>query len=151
MTGVNIVEYKKSLSEVYELLKHIPMEARNKIPDEELKFYENSRDLNYEYIYDESLSLTDQKLMDITIMLMANIYVNYWAENKEALQLRDKKILSQIEEDKRKLYNPDDLFKKNKKHEEPKIDNTCKEIVVVKKENIINKIINKIKNLIGLT
>ena len=88
--------------------------------------------------------------MDITIMLIANIYVNYWAENKEELQLRDKKILLQIEDDKRKLYNPDDLFKKNN-NKVSKIDNNSKEIVVVEKKNIINKIIIRIKKLIGLT
>ena len=104
MEDIDIAEYKKSLSELYEILKHLPIEARNKIPDEELKFYESNRDLNYQYIYDTSLSVNEQKLMDITIMLIANIYVNYWAENKEELQLRDKKILLQIEDDKRKLY-----------------------------------------------
>ena len=88
--------------------------------------------------------------MDITIMLIANIYVNYWAENKEELQLRDKKILLQIEDDKRKLYNPDDLLKKNN-NKVSKIDNNSKEIVVVEKKNIINKIIIRIKKLIGLT
>ena len=137
-------------TELYEILKHLPIEARNKIPDEELKFYESNRDLNYQYIYDTSLSVNEQKLMDITIMLIANIYVNYWAENKEELQLRDKKILLQIEDDKRKLYNHDALFKKNN-NKVSKIDNNSKEIVVVEKKNIINKIIIRIKKLIGLT
>ena len=82
MEDIDIAEYKKSLSELYEILKHLPIEARNKIPDEELKFYESNRDLNYQYIYDTSLSVNEQKLMDITIMLIANIYVNYWAENE---------------------------------------------------------------------
>ena len=149
MEDIDIAEYKKSLSELYEILKHLPIEARNKIPDEELKFYESNRDLNYQYIYDTSLSVNEQKLMDITIMLIANIYVNYWAENKEELQLRDKKILLQIEDDKRKLYNPDDLFKKNN-NKVSKIDNNSKEIVVVEKKNIINKIIIRIKTLTGL-
>ena len=150
MEDIDIAEYKKSLSELYEILKHLPIEARNKIPDEELKFYESNRDLNYQYIYDTSLSVNEQKLMDITIMLIANIYVNYWAENKEELQLRDKKILLQIEDDKRKLYNPDDLFKKNN-NKVSKIDNNSKEIVVVEKKNIKNKIIIRIKKLICLT
>ena len=39
MEDIDIAEYKKSLSELYEILKHLPIEARNKIPDEELKFY----------------------------------------------------------------------------------------------------------------
>lgn len=145
MEDIDIAEYKKSLSELYEILKHLPIEARNKIPDEELKFYENNRDFNYKYIYDQSRSLTEQKLMDMTIMLIANIYINYWAENKEKLQLRDKKILYQIEEQK-KIYNTNDLFKKNKKNNEPKINvENCKELTVTKKENIINKIIKKNK------
>lgn len=151
MAEIDIIEYRKSLSELCEILKHIPIEARNKIPDEELKFYENNRDFNYKYIYDQSRSLTEQKLMDMTIMLIANIYINYWAENKEKLQLRDKKILYQIEEQK-KIYNTNDLFKKNKKNNEPKINvENCKELTVNKKENIINKIIKKIKGLINLT
>lgn len=151
MAEIDIIEYRKSLSELCEILKHIPIEARNKIPDEELKFYENNRDFNYKYIYDQSRSLTEQKLMDMTIMLIANIYINYWAENKEKLQLRDKKILYQIEEQK-KIYNTNDLFKKNKKNNEPKINvENCKELTVTKKENIINKIIKKIKGLINLT
>ena len=37
MEDIDIAEYKKSLSELYEILKHLPIEARNKIPDEELK------------------------------------------------------------------------------------------------------------------
>lgn len=147
MTELNISEYKKALSELVEILKHIPIEEKNKIPNEELKFYEENRDFKYKFIYDENLAIYEQSIMKITKMLIANIYIYYWAENKEELQQREKRLLNKIEEEKKVKYNIYDVFEKNKKRS---TDN-CKEMVVIKKESVIKRLINKIKRIIKLT
>ena len=46
-------KYAKAYTEVIEILKHIPKEEYDKIPETEIQFYENNCDKNYKYVYDE--------------------------------------------------------------------------------------------------
>jgi len=50
-----------------------------------------------------------------------------------------------LEEEKAKQYNPDDIFK-NKHKDIEEVPNTEEQSLIVYKENVFTKIINKIKN-----
>lgn len=140
-------EYAKAYTELLEILKHISKESLNKIPKEKLDMYNKNKDKNYTYKYDEQLEFEEQNILQLTRILIANLYIEYWAEEdeKNEIKQRDRKELEQIEKEKREKYNPDNLFNNKKSIEKEEILN----ISVIENKNIFKKLLEKIKRLIN--
>lgn len=140
-------EYAKAYTELLEILKHISKENLNKIPKEKLDMYNLNKDNNYTYKYDEQLEFEEQNISQLTRILIANLYIEYWAEEdeKNAIKQKDKEELEQIEKEKREKYNPDNLFKNEKSMKRKEIVN----ISVIEKKNIFKRLYDKIKKLIN--
>lgn len=142
-------DYTKAYTELLEILKYVSKSSLEKIPKENLEMYELNRDKNYNYEYNNNLEFEEQKMSKLTRILIANIYIQYWAseEERKVLKQRDKEELEKIEIEKRNMYNPDNLFANRRK-----IDNLEeKNLVIVKKKNIIEKVLEKIKKILNLT
>ena len=139
-------KYAKAYTEVLELLKHIPKEEYNRIPETEIQFYENNCDKNYKFIYDETVELKDQKISKEANAVIIAMYMNYFAneKQKEIIDevLKQNSINQEIE--KKEKYNTENIFKEKNQENLP-IQ------VSEKKENIIKRIINKIKGLFAKT
>lgn len=139
-------KYAKAYTEVLELLKHIPNEEYNRIPETEIQFYENNCDKNYKFIYDETVELKDQKISKEANAVIIAMYMNYFANEKQ------KEIIDEVlkqnsinqEKEKKENYNTENIFKEKNQENLP-IQ------VSEKKENIIKRIINKIKGLFAKT
>ncbi len=139
-------KYAKAYTEVLELLKHIPKEEYNRIPETEIQFYENNCDKNYKFIYDETVELKDQKISKEANAVIIAMYMNYFANEKQ------KEIIDEVlkqnsinqEKEKKEKYNTENIFKEKNQENLP-IQ------VSEKKENIIKRIINKIKGLFAKT
>ena len=137
-------KYAKAYTEVLELLKHIPKEEYNRIT--EIQFYENNCDKNYKFIYDETVELKDQKISKEANAVIIAMYMNYFANEKQ------KEIIDEVlkqnsinqEKEKKEKYNTENIFKEKNQENLP-IQ------VSEKKENIIKRIINKIKGLFAKT
>ena len=135
-------KYAKAYTEVLELLKHIPKEEYNRIPETEIQFYENNCDKNYKFIYDETVELKDQKISKEANAVIIAMYMNYFANEKQ------KEIIDEVlkqnsinqEKEKKEKYNTENIFKEKNQENLP-IQ------VSEKKENIIKRIINIIKGL----
>lgn len=140
-------EYAKAYTELLEILKHISKESLNKIPKEKLDMYNKNKDKNYTYKYDEQLEFEEQNILQLTRILIANLYIEYWAEEdeKNEIKQKDRKELEQIEKEKREKYNPDNLFNNKKSIEKEEILN----ISVIENKNIFKKLLEKIKRLIN--
>ena len=140
---------KKSYTEVCEILKHIPKKELNKIPKDVIEFLENNKDRTYEFTYDVSQSLSEQKVLRETNSLIIGLFKRYFATNtqKEKINniLRQNELIYQNEL--RQKYNADLVFKKrcytvkeNRRQEE--------QITIIEyKESTFQKIINFIKRL----
>lgn len=142
-------DYAKAYTELLEILKYVSKNSLEKIPKENLEMYNLNKDKNYNYEYDNNLEFEDQKMSRLTRILIANIYIQYWAseEERKILNQRDKEELEQIEIEKRNTYNPDNLFANRRK-----INNVEeKSLVIAKKKNIIERMIDKIKKILNLT
>lgn len=142
-------DYAKAYTELLEILKYVSKSSLEKIPKENLEMYNLNKDRNYNYEYNNNLEFEEQKISRLTRILIANIYIQYWAseEERKILNQRDKEELEQIEIEKRNTYNPDNLFANRRK-----INNVEeKSLVIVKKKNIVERIIDKIKNILNLT
>lgn len=137
--------YNKAYTEIIEILKYMPEESVNKIPKEMLNMFQIKMDKNYNFEIDITKSFNEQKLLNETKAILANISRDYWATpyQKERIIAKENYERKQLEEEKRKLYNPDDLFK-NKTNNNILIS---KDNTYVKKENFFNKLINWIKNI----
>lgn len=101
--------YSCSYVEVLEILKSIPIEEYKKIPEDKIIFYENNKDKDYIYIYNEDNKVISRKAKTILI----NLYKNYIASANEKSKIEEILKLNDIklEKDKQNKYNPNDLFK----------------------------------------
>ena len=102
--------YECSYVEVLEILKHIPKEEYDRIPKELIKFFEEHKDRGYQYTYNPVSPKTLRK----TDAIIVSLYKDYIANEDEKKQIEKRLIenYQKAESEKRKQYNPDDLFKK---------------------------------------
>ena len=141
--------YKKAYTEVLEIIKYLPEEEYEKISKERIKFFEENCDKNYNFNFDISKSLEEQEFLRETNAIIVTLFRDFFATEKQKEKLQ--KILidneEKYQEELRKKYNPDDLFKKqeNKVIVDKKIETA---LVEVKEENILQKVFNKIINWI---
>jgi len=110
-------KYAKAYKEVLEIIKYFPEEEYNKIPKEEIVFYKENMDNDYEFTINPEIDLSDQNISKEANALIVSLFQDYFAteEQKEKikkfLELNEKKA----DEEKREKYNPDNLFKNNNK------------------------------------
>ncbi len=122
--------YSKAYVEVLEILKYIPKEEMQKIPDDILKTLTKKSDSNYSFKLDFNIPFESQKLLNETKSILANFFRDYWATDfqREQILIKEKQDRqNQIESEK---FDYDKLFKKN---ESGKINED--RALVVQKEN----------------
>lgn len=153
-------ELRESATELNVIFNNCSIEVLDKIPNKFRKFVEEIASDTYEFKYDATKKLNEQNLKPKTRKIIMLIYRDYLCSGKEREEYiteLEKKI-RQKEEEKRKKYNPNELFKRRSKknietQEENKSINmnfpTQTEDVCTKKiwnitKEIIKKIIKKI-------
>ncbi len=142
--------YACAYKEVLIILSLLSEEDWNKIPKSRKDFYFDNMDKDYKFEIDLSKNNKQIKLLKTTEAILANIYKEYLADENEKrdIEIREKEEFDEIEEEKRKKYNPDDIFKK--------IDNNNLENELnrnlpaeVKKLKFYEKIFNFIKKFLN--
>lgn len=144
-------EYSRAYTELIEILRTISRTDLIKIPRDILQFYISNRDKNHKFIYNETLQFKDPNMMQLTKILFANLYVEYWAteERKKEIRKQDREELLRIEAEKQELYSVDDLFKKRKEMLVDKNEEIS--MIIVEKKNIFSRIIEKVRKWLKLT
>ena len=150
-------EFAEASAEVNEILKYFPKSKVEKIPLKLRGFFEKSASRDYIVKIDSNKTLDKQEnIKEKTKDLMTIIYRNYWCNEEERKEL-DKKLIEndiKYEEELKKKYNPNDIFKNNV--EEKKIENNQEKEagemennlnIVEQKESIFKRLINKIRNI----
>lgn len=138
--------YQKAYKEILEILKYVPEESVKKIPQEMRDMFEKEQLKTYDFQIDTSKTFEEQELLEETKAILANIFRDYWATpyQKEKIEIKEKYDRQQSEEQKRKIYNPNDLFK-NKNNRNPDFEKLSNLPIEVKKESFFKKIINFFK------
>lgn len=147
MTKEKLVQYSKAYVQLYEIIKLLPEEDKNKIPSVIIENIIENKDNNYRFYFDTSKTLLEQDLMVETKALLVQLYAKYLVpENeKEKWEKYNQICINKIESEKLKKYNPENVF--IKKEQMPK-ENISKEWVMVEyKESIFKRFINKIKRI----
>lgn len=144
-------EYKESFAEVNEIIKIMPKELTDKIPNKFKDMLEKEKDIEYRTNIREPLE--ECKLRDETIIILGLIYRDFLCdpEERKRLQEKDAKELQEakveLERELREKYNPDDIFK-NRKHNEEILENQDTQAetrLTVVEEKWYNKLYNIIK------
>ena len=132
-------EYKQAFTEVNEIIKLMPIELVNKIPNKFRVMIEDERDNEYYPQITEPIEKC--KLKNETIVILGLIYRDFLCspEEKTRLQSKDARELQELEKEIRKQYNPDDIFKKNKVEEKIQPIQTA---MIEYKEPFMKKILN---------
>lgn len=144
--------YPKAYREVVEVLKYLPQESIDKIPKDMIDMFKAKMDKEYMFTIDENKSFEEQNLLRETKAILANIFRDYWATpyQKEKIEAKENYDRQKAEEEKRKKYDPNDIFKNNKTViQNDKIDETNLPIEI-KKEKFWDKLVNFIKKLFGI-
>lgn len=142
-------EYAMAYTEVIEILKYVPDEDVEKIPEEKLEFYKTNMDREYHYKLDMNKEFEEQEMSNITKAVLANIFRDYWATpyQKERIKAKEKYDLEKLEEEKREKYNPDNIFK-SQKFEQAVEDSKLP--IEIKKETFLKKLLKFIKNMFNI-
>ena len=134
--------------ELREILKYTEYDILKKIPQRVLDILNSINDTNYNFKYDFSKSLNEQKIQTKTKELLAGLYIKYCCDEKKAQEL-----IKKCKENDEKFENQFEVKFRNERKETVndipeninQMENeTGKELIVVKK-NIFSAIINKIK------
>lgn len=135
--------YREAFTEVNEILKYLSENLLRKIPKEIIDNIKENMSTSYELEYDNTKGLNEQNLKQETRAILSVIYRDYICDEniKQEIIQKDRKEWFELE--KKKGYGNTNIFKKqniqNKDIEENKA------LQVVRKQNIIIKIIDKIK------
>lgn len=132
--------------EIKEIFKYITKDMYEKLPLKLITLVNEYQSQEYEFKYDISKELKEQKISEDTRNFIAYLHYNYWADEE------GKKRIEKAWDENQKIldekYSYDNLFKKNKKQEaeqnEEEKENT--ELIVFK-EPWYKKIFIKIKSL----
>ena len=155
------MEYSKCLVQVDEILNYLNPEELKKIPENVRKTIKDDKDKNYEWKYDEGKKLEEQNLNRKSIAILSYLNMEYLLNDEQ------RKLMEQIhrvneqkqEEEKRKQYNPENIFENKSNIKEDKTvqvasnESTSKEskesknLVMTKKDRWYNKIKLYIKSL----
>lgn len=134
----------KRLTEVEYILKKLDKEHINKIPKEIWDYIKENKDESYIFNYDSSKNLVEQNLSINTISILTYINIKYLLnedQKKEMIELLriDESV---AENEKAKLYNSSNLFKKKEIKQTEEIS-----LIEVKKEKWYERVFSFFKNI----
>ena len=137
--------YANAYKEVLIVLDNLIKEDYDKIPKEYIEFLKSNCNNEYEFYYDNSKTFEEQELLDYTKYILFGLFEKFGATElqKEKIKNFKKNYYNKLEE-KRNLYNSENIFKEKKVEKNENINLVIKEN---KKENFINKILKFIKNI----
>ena len=132
------------------IISMMPTEMKSKISNSFINFIEKNKSNNYVSNISPNIPLKEQNIRKETKEMLGIIYRDYLCNDEERINLlqEEKRELTKLEAEKREIYNPDNIFKKNNLKENNKENDIKNEVAVVEyKKSIIRKLITKIKKL----
>lgn len=147
-------EYSKSYTELIEILKYFSKSDLMKIPHKTVLRYIKYKDNNYKFSYNPDLDIDEQDVSKLTLILLANLYIDYFADENERnyIQNKDLEELAKLEKQKQEEYDINSIFNKRKeKFSDTNSPETTSLIIVPDKTNIVKRIFKKIKSFLKLT
>lgn len=140
------MENEKCLVELDEVLNNLAEEDLKKIPYEIREAIKEKKDKSYNWKYDKTKKLEEQNLNRKTIAMLSYLNMEYLLNEKQRIFMDElhKVNENQLEIEKSKKYNTDDIFKKQLTHKNRKNEVA---LIDVKEEKWYKKIFSFFKNI----
>lgn len=106
--------YANAYKEVLVVINNLVEEDYRKIPKEYIKFLEENSNPNHKFKYEKSKSFKEQNILEETKIFLLVLFEMFGATEDQKKAIKEFKAYYNImiEEEKRKKYNPDNIFKK---------------------------------------
>ncbi len=146
MNEIEKKEYRKAYVELNEIIKMMSLEEKQKIPKSFIQNLNHEMDKDYKFVIDNKKNIFEQNFKVETKALLVELYERYLApsEEKDLWERYDRMCLNEIEENKRKMYDPNKIFEdKNQKSSNIKDTDKVNDNlpVEIKENNIFLKIL----------
>ena len=153
------IQYANAYTEVLDILKHISKEDYEKIPKSKIKVFEENSNKNYNFTYDENKTLDEQNVSEITKVIIAILFRDYWATKEQRYIIIKKQ--QEIKDQKQKELMAKFEQNKNISEKDLKKVNVASDLDIdidyargtnlgtYKEENIFKRIISKIRGIFG--
>lgn len=130
------VDYANAYTEVLCIIKNLAKEDYNKIPKEYIDFFEANCNKDYDFKYDVTIPLNDQEILDDTKYILFGLFEKFGATEtqKNKIAAFKKNYNKELEEQKRKKYNPSEIFNNESRDT---LGNTSSDIVADASSNIL--------------
>lgn len=141
--------YSRAYTEVIKILNYVPQENVNNIPKIMIDTFKERMDKTYNFKIDTNKSFEEQKILEETKAILANIFREFWATpyQRERIEAKEKYDRQREEEEKREKYNPDILFEKKEIIIQTPQETENNTQMILYKESLFTKFLNKIKNI----
>ena len=91
-----MIDYKKRLVEVDEILSHMSYEELTKIPEYIRKIIRETKDKNYNWVLDESKSISEQNINRDTVIILSYLNTEYILSNEQRMVIQKIHELNEI-------------------------------------------------------
>ena len=147
---INKMMLPKAYAEVLEILKFVPKDDYDKVPNYIIENMQHEKDLAYEYKLTSIDSFENQNLLKETEAILAVFYRDYWASDKQKKKLQEIEFLERkiAEEDKIKKYESK-VSIKSPKSETNRVNATHETALSkIQEQGFWSKLFKNIKNVI---
>lgn len=79
--------YKMACTEILEILKYLPDEDYKKIPKDEIDFFEQNKETDYNFKFNENLPFEEQAILPETQAIIVKLYRDYFCSDEDKLTL----------------------------------------------------------------
>lgn len=143
------MNYRNAYKEVDTILNCLSEEEYNKIPSEVIEAIQSNMNEDYEYFIDEDLDLSEQDMLPETKATLYNLFRDYLAtpEQREKILKMQAEDRQKLEMQKKEIYNIKNVFPERTNNDKS-IDIENNSMVEVKQKGFIQRIIEKIKNIL---
>lgn len=142
-------EYEIACTEVLEVLNYISKEDYNKVPKDVIQVLEKNKKNDMTFLYNPWKDINEQEMSAIGRLMLASFFRDYWAtpEQREKINSFQNNKRKIIEKEKEERFDTKNLFKTKAEIDEKIEYNTEKTDIIVYKDNIFKKILDKIKSI----
>lgn len=104
---INKLMLPKAYIEVLEILKLIPKEEYDKVPNYIIDNMENEKDASYDFQLGDIEDFQKQELLEETIAILAVLFRDYWATDEQRKRITEIEIIERriLEENKKRPLN----------------------------------------------
>ena len=136
-------ELSKAYSEVYEILKYIPLEQYNKVPKEVINVFKTKRDKSYKVRINPALPLESQNLQRKTLILLSVLNLDYWCQEEE----REEILNIYWQNEKARKNEQDEYIVFRNGNSAVAASDVGTDLVVYREASMLEKILIKIKHI----